>query len=143
MTVLVIATLVGCGLMAGIYAAFSVAVLPGLRLRPAAEAAETMRAVDRRILNPVFGLLFGGTAVLCLATAVLGAVLGGTPLLITGAVVSLVGGHGTTVAVNIPLNNRLDRGGEWAAFVRPWAVANHVRGLASTAAAAVLAVGLT
>lgn len=139
MSVLVTATLVGCGLMAGVHGAFSVAVLPGLRLRPAAEAAETMRAINRRIVNPVFGLVFAGTALLCVATAV----VGGSPLLVTGALVSLAGGYGTTFAVNTPLNNRLDRGGEWTPFARPRALANHVRGAASTAATALPAMGLS
>jgi uncharacterized membrane protein len=94
--------------------------------------------INRRILNPVFGLVFAGTALLCLATAV----LGGSPLLVTGALASLIGGYGTTFAVNTPLNNRLDRGGEWAAFARPWALANHLRAAASTAATALLAAGL-
>jgi hypothetical protein len=39
-----------------------------------------------------------------------------TPLLITRALVSLIGGYGTPFAVNIPLNNRLGRGGEWGGF---------------------------
>ncbi|WP_297503410.1 hypothetical protein [Pseudonocardia sp.] len=41
-----------------------------------------------------------------------------------------------------PLNNRLGRGGEWAAFARPWALMNHLRAAASTADTALLAAGL-
>lgn len=51
----------GSGLLGGLYLAFSVAVLPALRRRPAAEAEAVMRAVNGAILNPVFGVLFGGT----------------------------------------------------------------------------------
>ena len=126
----------GSGLLGGIYLAFSVAVLPALRRRPAGEAAATMREVNRVILNPVFGTLFGGTALACAVLLVL-ALLAGEPLGIAGALAGLAG-FAVTAAVNVPLNNALDRGGRWAAFERRWTVANHVRAATSVLAVALL-----
>ena len=58
----------------------------------------------------------------------------------------VLGGFGLTAAVNIPLNNALDRvrpadaAQGWERFHRRWALANHTRGLACAAASVVLAV---
>lgn len=119
----------GSGLLGGIYLAFSVAVLPGLRRRPPGEATATMREVNRAILNPVFGLLFGGTALACAALLVT-AVLAGDPLRIAGALAGLAG-FVVTASVNIPINTAVDRGGEWGPLARRWTVANHVRAATS------------
>ncbi len=120
------ATLTGAGLLGGVYLAFSVAALPALRRRPAAEAVAVMRGVNRVIVNPVFGTLFAGTALLAGAVTVAG-VLGGQPLRIAGGV-AVLAGFAVTAAVNIPLNNALERDGDWAAFAPRWTVANHLRG---------------
>ncbi|WP_224387738.1 DUF1772 domain-containing protein [Pseudonocardia sp. ICBG1293] len=120
------AAVTGAGLLGGVYLAFSVAVLPALRRRPAAEAVAVMRAVNRVIVNPVFGTLFAGTALLAGAVTVAGA-LGDRPLRIAGGV-AVLAGFAVTAAVNIPLNNALERDGDWAAFAPRWSVANHLRG---------------
>lgn len=126
----------GSGLLGGVYLAFSTAVLPALRRRPDAEAAATMREVNRVILNPVFGTLFAGTALACGAALVTGA-LHGEPLRIAGAVAGLAG-FAVTAAVNIPLNTALERGGPWSAFDRRWTRANHLRTATSALAVALL-----
>ncbi|MEQ3552059.1 anthrone oxygenase family protein [Pseudonocardia nematodicida] len=130
------AAALGSGLLGGVYLAFSVAVLPALRRRPAQEAVATMREVNRVILNPVFGLLFFGTAVACLAVLVLAAVAG-NPIGIAGALAGLAG-FVVTGAVNVPGNVRLDRGAAWADFDRRWTPANHVRTGTSALAVALL-----
>ncbi|MEJ8279627.1 anthrone oxygenase family protein [Pseudonocardia spirodelae] len=123
------AAVTGAGLLGGIYLAFSVAVVPALRRRPAAEAAAVMRGVNRVIVNPVFGTLFAGTALVAGAVTVAG-VLGGAPLRAAGGL-AVLAGFAVTAAVNIPLNHALDRDGDWAAFAPRWAAANHVRAGAS------------
>jgi uncharacterized membrane protein len=139
-SVLWIAT-IGSGLLGGLYLAFSVAVMPALAQRPQAEATAVMQEVNRVIVNPVFGLLFAGTALACLLTA-------GSPLVVGGAAggwriagggVGLLG-FVSTAAVNIPLNNRLDRDGVlvWAQFLQQWVPWNHVRAVTSLVAAVLL-----
>ncbi len=136
---------IGSGLLGGVYLAFSVAVMPALARRPPGESAALMQEVNRVILNPVFGLLFAGTALACVLTA-------GSPLVIAGdgsgwrVAGGLVGllGFVSTFAVNIPLNNRLDRDGVpvWTQFLAQWVPANHVRALTSLVAAVLLTLAL-
>jgi uncharacterized membrane protein len=154
-TILPAATLlgvVGSGLMAGLFLAFSTAVMPGLRRLPPAVGAAAMQQVNRAILNPLFGMIFGGTALLCLLL-VLGAPFsgrGGTTWIVLGALLYLVGSIGLTMVVNVPMNNRLDAADPasaegtriWTDYLSRWTAWNHVRAVACTAAAAALTVGL-
>lgn len=146
--VLVVLGIVGCGLMAGLFFAFSTSVMPGLARRPPADGAAAMQEANRTILNPVFGLVFGGTAVLSVLL-LSGAVLAGggrAAWLLTGALLYLVGAVGLTLAVHVPMNNRLDAldaadpgtATYWAEYLSRWTAWNHVRVVASTLATAAL-----
>jgi len=143
---------VGCGLMAGVFLAFSTAVMPGLRGLSPSDGAAAMQQMNRAILNPLFGVVFGGTALVCLALVV-GAPFserGGTTWTVLGALLYLVGSIGLTMVVNVPMNNRLDAADPasaegrriWADVLPRWTAWNHVRGLTCTAATAALAIGL-
>lgn len=136
---------VGSGVLGGLYLAFSTAVLPALARRPPAEGAAAMREVNRVIQNPVFLLLFAGTAIACLLTAGSPLLVGGTGRgwRIAGGLVGLAS-FVSTAAINIPLNNRLERDavGAWAPFLRRWTPSNHLRTLTSIAAAALLLVAV-
>ncbi|MBN9113109.1 MAG: DUF1772 domain-containing protein [Pseudonocardia sp.] len=122
--------------------------MPALSRLPAPRAAVVMQQVNRAILNPVFGLLFGGTAVLAVVVAATTGITG-TPLRLAGALVLLAGVYAVTAAVNVPLNNALDRvdpGGPeiipaWERFAGRWTRWNHVRALTSTVATVLLVVG--
>jgi uncharacterized membrane protein len=143
---------VGCGLMAGLFVAFSTSVMPGLRRLPPAEGAAAMQQMNRTILNPLFFVVFLGTALVCLLLAIGAPFSGraGTAWIVVGAVLYLVGSIGLTMVVNVPMNNRLDtadpasaEGGRvWADYLSRWTAWNHVRALASTAATAALTVGI-
>jgi uncharacterized membrane protein len=144
--------IVGSGLMAGVFFAFSTAVMPGLRrLRPSA-GAEAMQHVNVVIQNPLFLLVFMGTGLICLLVAIGALVSGaaGAAWLVIGALLYVVGSVGLTMGVNVPMNNRLDAANPitdtgaaiWADYLTRWTAWNHVRALACTAATAALAVGL-
>ena len=130
------------GLMAGIYLAFSIAVMPGIARHDDETYVGAMRGMNAAILNPVFFLVFVGPLVLGVA-AVLTRIGEGTGLvrcaLALGMyVVTLV----LTATVNVPLNNRLD-GTEPASAARAlfearWVTWNGVRAVASVASFAVL-----
>ena len=144
---------VGSALVAGLLFAFSTSVMPALRKRPAAEGIAVMQTIDSTILNPLFGLVFGGTTVLCL-------LLAGTAPFTTdeshatlrgiGGALYLVGVFVETMVVNVPMNNALDAvdpaGAEsasyWRTYLRRWTAWNHVRALAGTAASVLLVVSL-
>ncbi|GAA1864471.1 DUF1772 domain-containing protein [Pseudonocardia ailaonensis] len=143
-TVVAAVTALGAGSLGGLFLAFSTAVLPGLVRRPAEQAAAAMREINRAIVNPVFLLVFAGTALTSAATVVLG-LLDGRPLLAIGAGLTLLGAHVITAARNIPLNDALDRAqgaAAWEAFAGPWNRAHRVRTLLTIAGAAVLTAGL-
>jgi uncharacterized membrane protein len=144
---------VGCALVAGLMFAFSTSVMPTLRPRPATEGIAVMQAINSTILNPLFGLVFGGTTVLCL-------VLAGTAPFTTdeshaalrgvGSALYVVGVFVETMLVNVPMNNALDAvdpagddgASYWRTYLRRWTTWNHVRALAGTAASAMLVVSL-
>jgi uncharacterized membrane protein len=136
------AAAVGSALVAGIMLAFSVSVMPGLGRRPDDQAAAAMRAMNAAILNPLFGVVFGGTALVAAALAVTAPFTGdegSAALRATGSLVYLVGVIGVTAAVNVPMNEALDRDdATWSGYLRRWTAWNHLRAVAGVVAAALL-----
>lgn len=142
-TVMVLAT-VASGLVAGLFAAFAYAVSPGLRRVDDVVFVPTVRAVNAAILNPVFGLLFGGGALAVVVAAVLswdsearGWVLAGAALQLATVAVTLV--------ANVPLNEALAAGDDRderlrASYERRWNVWNLVRTVTAEAATVCLVV---
>jgi uncharacterized membrane protein len=144
-----VAAVVGCALVAGLLFAFSTSVMPALARRPAAEGIAVMQTINSTILNPLFGLVFGGTMVLCLALAVTApfttdeshATLRGI-----GGAVYVIGVFVETMVVNVPMNNALDAVDPasdegavyWRTFLRRWTAWNHLRALAGTTASVTL-----
>lgn len=150
--VLTVLAIAGCGLIAGVFFAFSTSVMPGLARLPKPAAALAMQQANRTILNPLFLLVFVGTAAVCLLVAVAALVTGhgGAVWLVAGALLYVVGGFVLTLVVNVPMNNRLDvadpdspDGSEiWTEYRSRWTAWNHLRAVASALATALLAVGL-
>jgi uncharacterized membrane protein len=150
--IVVLLGVIGSGLMAGLFFAFSTSVMPALRRQRPAVGAPVMQEVNRAIQNPVFFLVFLGTALVCLLLLI-GAPLSGrsgTVWIVIGALLYLVGSIGLTMVVNVPMNNRLDSANPvtdqgaaiWADYLSRWTAWNHVRAVACTAATAALTVGL-
>ncbi|MFC5053710.1 DUF1772 domain-containing protein [Saccharothrix xinjiangensis] len=124
----------GCGAAGGVFFAFSAMVMPALRRVAPAEGVAVMRAVNVVALNPPFLGLFLGTAVLSALAA-----FEGDPWARVGAGLYLLGAVVLTVAFHVPRNQELERTAtpeHWARFLREWVPGNHVRALASLAAAA-------
>jgi uncharacterized membrane protein len=150
--VLTVLAIVGSGLIAGVFFAFSTSVMPGLARLPKPAAALAMQESNRTIQNPLFLLVFLGTALVCVLVAVAALVSGyaGAVWLVAGALLYVVCGFVVTMVVNVPMNNRLDRadpdspeGAEiWTEYLSRWTAWNHFRILACTLATALLAVGL-
>ena len=55
----------GCGLVAGVFFAFSTFVMRALERRPAPEAIAAMQSINVAVLNPWFLGVFVGTALVC------------------------------------------------------------------------------
>lgn len=131
----------GCGLMAGLYYAFSAFIMTSLsRIAPEAGIA-TMTSINDVILKTSFMPLFMGTSLGSLVIGILAVARwqGSDSLVILlGALVYVVGMFGVTAAFNVPLNNALvaDGAGTWARYLTDWTLWNHVRTVASLAASA-------
>ena len=137
-----VAAVLTAGLMAGLFAAFSYAVLPGLGRAGDAVFVEAMQRINVAILNGWFGICFGGALVFSVLAAVLH--LGpdrrsALPWIVAGAVLYLLVLLVTT-AVSVPLNDRLAAAGATdpaaarEAFETAWVRWNVVRTVLNTAA---------
>lgn len=101
------------GLMAGLFAAFSYAVMPGLARASDLAFVDGMQRINVAIGNGWFGVCFGGALVLPAVAALLH--LGrGRPALpwILAGLALYVAVLAITGAVNVPLNNRLVAAGD-------------------------------
>lgn len=136
MSALTTVAVVGSGLVAGVYTTFSTMVVPALRRQDPRDAAAVMIAINRVAERGPFLLLFGGAAVAAAALGV-SALVRSDPA--DGAVAAAsLASTAITVAVNVPLNRRLEREpGFWIGYARTWAAWNSVRALAATAAVVV------
>lgn len=146
-SVLVLLSALGSGLVGGIFFAFSNFVLGALARLPAPQGIAAMQSINIVVINPLFMAAFMGTAVLCLivAAAALFGWAGPHPtLVVIGAVLYIVGNIVVTMTGNVPLNNALaavdpasaEGAATWARYVPDWGVWNHVRTATGAAAAA-------
>src|SRR5689334_13053946 len=139
-TATLVAATITNGLMAGLFAAYSYAVMPGLGQADDRTFVEAMQQTNAAILNGWFGICFGGALLFAAAAAVLHLGRPGLPWIVAGLVLYaavLV----ITFRVNVPLNDRLAAGGPTAdlaaaraAFESTWVRWNVVRAVCSTAA---------
>src|SRR2546423_4684273 len=84
----------GCGLIAGVFFAFSAFVMKALARTPSAQGITAMQSINVAVINPLFLAAFLGTAVGC-AALIVSSVLawpkpGGTYML-AGSLLYLVG----------------------------------------------------
>ena len=140
-------SILGCGLIAGVFFAFSTFVIQALAQQPIASGITTMQAINITVLNLWFMTVFLGTAVTCSFLVILvllkGRQTGGIYLLV-GSLFYLVGTLGVTIAFNVPLNEALaivkpdspEGTNLWANYLTNWTFWNHVRTIAALAAAA-------
>jgi uncharacterized membrane protein len=143
----------GSGLMAGVFFAFSVFVMRGLKRLPAAQGIAAMQAINVAVINPLFMTVFLGTGVCCSAILVFVVLMwpySGIGYLAVGALLYIAGCIGVTMLCNVPRNNALAAvapesaaGADyWPHYVREWTRWNHVRTVACALAMAVFVVAM-
>jgi uncharacterized membrane protein len=148
-----LATALGCGLVAGVFFAFSSFVMGALGRLSAAEGIAAMQSINVLAVTPAFMAALFGTAVACLGLGVWVAFSSGgwtTALVLVGGALYLAGAIGVTAACNVPLNDALaalhpgDPGATsfWEEYLARWTAWNHVRTVATIAAAAALTLAL-
>ncbi len=140
----------GCGLIGGLYFAFSAFIMRALGGIDRAAGIAAMNAINTVILRSAFMPLFLGTTLGSAALVVYGFVQAGSPrgsLLIAGGLLYVIGMFVVTMAFNVPLNNALLAGGErdaatWQRYLVSWTRWNHLRTVASLAASALFIAAL-
>jgi len=151
---LTLSAALGCGLMAGLFFAFSSFVMNALGRIPASAGIAAMQSINVTVLNPVFLTVFLGAAALSLLLACFALLRWqhpGSAWLLAGAVLYLAGGFLVTAACNVPLNNKLagldplnpQSLSFWREYVARWSAWNHVRTVACLLAAAAFSMGLS
>jgi len=144
---LLAATALACGLVGGVFFAFSSFVMPALGRIPAEEGIRAMQRINVDVYHWTFMGAFLLTPVACIVTAIQAYRSGSEQvalLAIFGCVVYVVGNFFVTAGGNVPLNNALaavdtaavDSARTWAHYLSRWTRWNHVRTAASMAAAA-------
>jgi uncharacterized membrane protein len=139
----------GCGLIAGVFFAFSTFVMKALAQQPPAQGIATMQAINITVINPWFMTAFLGTAVTCLVLAI--STLSkwhqsGAIYLLVGSLLYLIGTFLVTMLGNVPLNDALaiadpkstEGATLWAKYLTNWTFWNHLRTIAALAAATLL-----
>jgi uncharacterized protein (TIGR02246 family) len=151
--VLAFVSALGCGLIAGIFFAFSNFVMKSLARLPPADGIAAMQAINVDVLNGWFFAAFFGTALCCLVLAVSSFFRWDRPdaiYLLNGSLLYLVGTILVTIIFNVPLNDALaavdpataHASDLWNTYVKSWTVWNHVRTGMALAAAASFTVAL-
>jgi uncharacterized membrane protein len=151
--VLTLLSALGCGLVGGVFFAFSAFVMKALARLPPAQGIAAMQSINVAVLNRWFLAPFFGTALACVALAVSSLFMWHGPgalYLLVGSLLYLVGTMLVTIAFNVPRNDALaaveadsdDGAARWARYVPGWTAWNHVRTAAALAAAAALTLAL-
>ena len=138
---------IGSGLMAGLFYIFSTVIMRALDSLPMPQGMAAMKAINTVILNPLFFVLFFGTALIAVVLIVMALLKwSGAPSawLVAGGVIYLTGAIVVTVVFNVPLNTALEAtaldsaeaGAMWSRYMAGWVPWNHVRSVACTASLA-------
>lgn len=143
---------IGCGLIAGLYFAFSTTIMQALGKLDSQSGMTAMVSINDAILRTAFLPLFFGTSLACLGLMIVALSdisRSGAVLTAAGALIYLVGMFGCTVIFNVPLNTMLasavtgpDAAAHWGRYLRDWTMWNHVRTVSSTMAAVLFTAAL-
>jgi uncharacterized membrane protein len=144
---------IGCGLLAGLYFAFSAVVMPALGRIEQAQGVSAMNSINSTILKSWFMPLFFGTTLASLPLVIIGIVRKGEPgamPMVAGGLIYVIGMFLCTIVFNVPLNNALaavDPASSaaapvWRRYLDDWTLWNHVRTVSSTAAGALYIVAI-
>lgn len=147
--IITLATAMGAATIGGTFFAFSNFVMPALARLPAPGGIAAMQSVDVTVMNPKFLGIFTGTAVLGAVLVIL-VFFGGSLWSAAGAVVYIVGTFIVTMAINVPMNNRLngfapessDGAAYWQTYLRDWVSWNTIRAAAALLATVLLILAL-
>jgi uncharacterized membrane protein len=136
---------IGCGLLAGLYFAFSTFIMTAFARIGQAEGIAAMNSINVEIVRSLFMPFFLGTTLTSAVLAVVGFFRwgeAGAMAMLAGGVIYVLGMFIVTMIFNVPLNDALaavqpsssEAASVWARYLSDWTMWNHVRTIASTAA---------
>jgi uncharacterized membrane protein len=138
---------IGCGMLAGLYFAFSAFIMTAFGRIDQAAGISATNAINTTIVQSLFLPIFLGTTLASLVLA--GSAVfrwdePGAMAMLAGGLVYVAGMFAVTMVANVPLNNALaavapgspDGAAIWALYLKEWTFWNHVRTIASTIACA-------
>ena len=139
--ILILLTALGCGIMAGVFFIFSNTVMSALGQLEPPQGIAAMQSINTVILNPIFFLVFIGTAVISVVLAVSLVWMWSQPgsiYILFGVLFYLVGSFLVTIVFNVSMNEALDKvkpdsieaANLWAKYLTNWTAWNHVRTVA-------------
>jgi uncharacterized membrane protein len=146
-----LATALGCGLIAGVFFAFSAFVMKALARLPAELGVAAMQAINVAAVTFAFMAALFGTAAACGALAVWALFAwdeGFAPYLLVGSALYLIGTILLTIVYHVPRNEALARVEphsaeiHWRRYLSGWTAWNHLRAATALAAAATLTIAL-
>lgn len=151
-TVAGVPALLGCGIIGGVFFAFSGFIMKALARVPAPGGIAAMQSINVVVLNRSFLGVFMGTALLSVLLAGVAAIEWGTapaPWFLAGALLYLGGTFLVTGLGNVPLNNELAALAStdpaaiavWERYLDRWTRLNTIRTAAATAAALMYILG--
>ena len=143
----------GCGLIAGVFFAFSSFVMKALARLPAGVGIAAMQSINIVVLRSWFMAAFLGTAAVCVLASIYSLFRlqePGVAYLLVGSVLYLVGSFLVTIVFNVPRNEALAKlaptgpnsASFWSGYIANWTAWNHVRTIAALAAAASFSIAL-
>jgi uncharacterized membrane protein len=138
---------IGCGLLAGLYFAFSTFIMTALGRIGQVSGITAMNAINAVIVQSLFMPLFLGTTLASLLLAIAALFRWGEPgatAMLAGGALYVIGMFVCTAVFNVPLNNALaaadpasvEAASLWARYLTDWTLWNHVRTVSSTLACA-------
>lgn len=150
---LTLVSALGCGLVAGVFFAFSAFVMNALSRLPHRDGTAAMQCINVAVLNPWFLGVFFGTGAACLVALVWSLFRWqepGAAYQFVGGALYLVGCFLVTILFNVPKNEALasvtpndpDAESRWTVYVATWTAWNHVRTIAALAGAAAFGIAL-
>lgn len=137
-TILEILAIVGAGLTAGIFFAFSTFVMAALARIPPDQGIAAMNSINITVINPWFMTVFLGTPIICAILAVMAVLKWSEPgaaIILAASLIYIVGSFVVTMVFNVPLNDALaavtsasgDSGVLWTRYLSDWTFWNTVR----------------
>ncbi len=137
---------IGCGVIAGVYFAFSAFIMTAFSQLTPANGIAVMSAINDTILRSLFMPLFFGTtlvAAVLFGVGTYGWSEAGSAAMVIGGGSHFIGMFVVTLIFNVPLNNELVRLGAaesapspvWTRYLTNWTMWNHVRTTASVVGA--------